>query len=1067
MLPLLILAHACAPYPEGLRATPAGTGPTVRIDWDAKPLPDVPFPNDLATTVDRHSPTGLRLNVPLAASTEMERHAREKLNMLTGFGIYSPIAVPFEAPLDLDLIARLHRDDDKLGVAQFTDDAFFLIDVTPGSPTYLEPVALDVGAGRFPIDVARTDRYFPNDSRSGEPSLVFDTFDEDLNGNGKLDWGEDTDNDGVLDIPNVYPEGGDHREDLLAFYEKQTDTLVFRPVVPLREKTTYAVVLTERLLGEDGEPVRSPWKFIHHMRQMEALTPLKEAMPGLGLTLDDVAFAWTYTTGDVTGDMVAARAGMKGEGKLKKIDTDVPEGVNEALPVHEIEGLDPTRLPIPILVDTLNNLGLFSDASAEALYDNYSAFGSVVVGGSFNTPNFMGDTDHAPGAWPAVDDTDDFWKVDGFNGTYELRKERVPFTCVLPKGVPQPAPVVNFGHGYGSSRFDFLGFAWAFNRMGFAACAFDYPGHGPTVDPDDLEVISAVLTSTGLVPFLTHLDDSRFRDVDNDGDKDSGYDQWTADAFHTRDMVRQGAVDHAQFIDSVEACGTGTMTTPDGGTAVSCDWDGDGTPDMGGPDSKFYVIGGSLGGINSAVAAAISEQVGAWAPVVPGGGLLDIAFRTEIGGAVEAMHGRLMSPLFVGTTNEAGALEIQQVVNSYTDMEPLTIATITDFPAGGRVVVTNNANGEVREGYIPLDGSFRLALPCDAASAWEKRHMAGIPDSGPIEGATYTIDDPTEAGDPLTVRLETVDGTVTHTFKTWESSVTFQGVTYPAGSRLVAAAEGMGRIRSSPELRRIGFVFSAILEPGDAISYARTYTEEPLEGLDGGFRNVLIMPTPGDSIVNINTGIALARAAGWIDDTVIDDRYGMSVDRWLIDRKVVQGLEEHGPYVCANGNPCLFDADDLDDGTDETGATSDAPLRVTVGEQGVAISALRMPYASMTGSHGFVTPRPDDAFDVPTFATMQMASYFFHDGKELSDDHCLEDASCSWIPQMPDGGDEGGGTGGDDGGTGGDGGGTGADGGGTGADGGGSGADGGGTGGDDGGTGGGTGGDDGGTGGGR
>ncbi|MEC8422809.1 MAG: hypothetical protein VX000_03465, partial [Myxococcota bacterium] len=350
MLPLTLLALACAPHPEGLRATPEGTGPVVRVDWDARPLPDVPFPTDLATTVDRHSPTGLRLNVPLAASTELERHAREKLNMLTGFGIYAPIAVPFEAPLDLDRIARLHRDDPKLGHEQFSDDAFFLIDVTPGSPTFLQPAALDVGHGRFPLDVARTDRYFPNDTRSGEPSVVFDTFDEDTNGNGELDWGEDIDNDGFLDVPNVYPEGGDAREDLLEFYEKQTDTLVFRPVVPLREKTTYAVVLTERLTGEDGAPVRSPWKFVHHLRQTEALGPLRKALPKLGLTLDDVAFAWTYTTGDVTGDMVAVRNGMKGKGPLAGIDADVPQGVNEALAVHEIDAHDSTMLPIPILI---------------------------------------------------------------------------------------------------------------------------------------------------------------------------------------------------------------------------------------------------------------------------------------------------------------------------------------------------------------------------------------------------------------------------------------------------------------------------------------------------------------------------------------------------------------------------------------------------------------------------------------------------------------------------------------------------------------------------------------------
>ena len=40
-------------------------------------------------------------------------------------------------------------------------------------------------------------------------------------------------------------------------------------------------------------------------------------------------------------------------------------------------------------------------------------------------------------------------------------------------------------------------------------------------------------------------------------------------------------------------------------------------------------------------------------------------------------------------------------------------------------------------------------------------------------------------------------------------------------------------------------------------------------------------------------------------------RYGMTIDQWLIDRQVVRGTEEFGPYTCADGNPCLFDADDL------------------------------------------------------------------------------------------------------------------------------------------------------------
>jgi hypothetical protein len=1011
---LIALLLACAPYPEGLRATPDGDGPMVRVDWDAKPLPDIPFPNDLATRTDPSSPTGLRLNVPTQSATNAEEDARRKLNTLTGFGIYSPLAVGFEAPLDLDAIASHMRDDERLGDAAFDDDLFFLIDVDPASPDYGKPVALDVGRGRYPMDVPNPDRYFPNDSRSECPSLVFDTVEEDLDADGELDWGEDTDNDGVLDHPNVYPEGGDARDDLLTFYEKGTDTLIFRPVRPLREKTRYAVVLTERLVGTDGSPVRSPWKYVNHLRQTEALAPLADALPDLGLSTDDVAFAWTFTTGDVTGDLRAARQGLLGKGTLAGLDAAFPEGVTEAAAVDDIEGGDPTMLPAETLISTLSALGLFEGEGAEALMTNYTAFASYVVGGAFNTPNFMGEPGQEQAAWPEVDDSDDYWQIDGFNGTASARSERVPFTCVLPANVPQPAPVVMFGHGYGSSRFDFLGFAWALNRVGMAACAFDYPGHGPTVSADQEELIVTVLDNLGLLPFYEHLKDSRYRDLDNDGVPDSGADQWTADAFHTRDMVRQAALDHAQFVDSLMACGTGEMTEPDGSTHISCDWDGDGTPDIGGPDVKYYVLGGSLGGINTAVAAGIIDEVTAWAPVVAGGGLLDVAFRTEIGGAVEAMHGRLMSPLFFGYPTKEGGLRITQMVNSITDMVEVDVATVASFPPGGRVVLENLTNGEVREGYIPADGTFRIGIPADAASAWEKASLGGIPSDGPVEGTTYTIADPTTAGDTLRISLYDADGGLVQQVDSWAADTTFQGVTYPAGTPLVALAEGFGRIRGAPDLRRTAFVFGAILEPGDAIAYAPHWVDEPYDG--DHTRNIVLYPTVGDSIVSVNSEIALARAAGFVDDSVVDDRYGESVDRFLIDHRVVQGLEEFGPYTCADGSACLFDPDDLDQGLDEYGAPSEEPLRATFTTD-AGVSGMRIPYVRPTGTHGFAIPEPDKQFDMTTFAVLQIASYFQSEGATLSDELCLEDGSCSWLPQLEagDSGDSGKGDSGDSG----------------------------------------------------
>ena len=992
----LFLLLACATSPEGLLLTPPGSGPLVRVDWDAKPLADIPFPNDLATRPDPTSVTGLRLNISKLGATEAESEAREKLDHLTGFGIYAPISVGFGAPLDLDEILVRHTLDPELGQAQFGDDAVFLINVDPDSPDFGKAMELDIGHGRYPMDVPNPARYFDNDSRDTSPSLVFDTVDEDLNDNGVLDWGEDTDNDGVLDFPNVWPEGGDPREDLLTWYERQTDTLILRPVVPLREETTYAVVLTSRLIGTDGEPVRSPWKWVHHLRQTEALRPLTTILPDLGVGLDELAFSWVYTTGRVTGDLVDISRGLRGEGPFASLETKYPAGIREALPMHNMPGVTETwSLPTSTLVSTLVNLGLFDASAGETLVDAYTDYAEAVVSGSFTTPYFLSDTDDG-GYW----DADEAWNLDPIAGTYRSEGQRVVFTCVIPKNsatTSAPYPVMIFGHGYGSSRFDFLGFSWAFARIGWASCALDFPGHGPTVNPEQEELISTVLDALGLYPFYAHLLDARYRDLDNNGTLDSGGDQWTSDAFHTRDMVRQAAVDWMQLVRSLQACGTGTMTLPNGQTAVACDWNGDGTADIGGADARFSVVGGSLGGINAGVAAAVMPEVESFAPIVPGGGLLDVAMRTEIGGAVEAMAGRLMTPLFLGYPDENGGLRIDQMVNSVTEMISLPVVTLPSFPPNGKIILENLDKGTAKEGLIPADGRLRLAIACDAPDPFEKRALAGMPLAGPVLGTSYEVLNNEGLGDRLRIRILDSSGVELHQVDTWESEQVHEGVTMRAGSPLVAASHGSGHTRASPEFRRLAFMVGSVLEAGDPIAYAPHYVRDPITVLGGKPANVLIMPTVGDTIVNVATGVAMARAAGYIDRVNIDPRYGMTQDQYLIDRGVVRGLEEFDPYTCADGTPCLFDVDNPDEDTDPWGAPSDAqPLRITL-ETASGVVGLRLPYASPRGSHGFGLPEPESSFDLNTFAISQIARYVETGGTEITDDACLADLSCDWM----------------------------------------------------------------------
>ena len=72
---------------------------------------------------------------------------------------------------------------------------------------------------------------------------------------------------------NPDPDSLSERADaLMTFYEKETNTLLVRPMVPLDERTTYAVVVTRRILDANGDPVGSPYAFIHHHSQTKALS---------------------------------------------------------------------------------------------------------------------------------------------------------------------------------------------------------------------------------------------------------------------------------------------------------------------------------------------------------------------------------------------------------------------------------------------------------------------------------------------------------------------------------------------------------------------------------------------------------------------------------------------------------------------------------------------------------------------------------------------------------------------------------------------------------------------------
>ena len=109
------------------------------FDLDARPLPEIPFPNNLATRPDPTTTTGRRLNLSVLGPTLLESQVREKADKLDGFGIFAPITVSFDSKIDAQALRELHLD------RNYKNDAVFIIDITPESPDYGKRVDLDIG----------------------------------------------------------------------------------------------------------------------------------------------------------------------------------------------------------------------------------------------------------------------------------------------------------------------------------------------------------------------------------------------------------------------------------------------------------------------------------------------------------------------------------------------------------------------------------------------------------------------------------------------------------------------------------------------------------------------------------------------------------------------------------------------------------------------------------------------------------------------------------------------------------------------------------------------------------
>ncbi len=883
------------------------------------PLPNIPMPNDVATFPDPTSRTGRRINASVTTPpTYMERTLRSEFNELEGWGTTAPITVgftpepgadPHVPALDLnDLRGRMQADGYDL-----SNDAVYVVNLDTGIPALV-----DLGGGDFPATIVDGTGYYPNDPHQSSNNLMLETTEE---GAGLLqsDYRPalDLDFDGVLDHPDVLPAltataARPTVDDLMTWYERQTDTLILRPLLPLEEMTEYAVVLTDRLHGPDGQPVRSPFASVYHPQQVEGITRLQKALSDpsrasyygdlAGTGLGHVAFAWTFTTQPVASDMRALRDGLYGQGPFARIATQFPPKLElfptaglTLTPDLESPGWqsrsicpETTKAPFivhwadvaPAITALIPQLFSLSPPQQQGLLDSLDNVDYFVVG-TYQTPYFIGD--------PKSTVPYDHFDANFMTGQATIHADTGHFWISVPKvgrgGAKPPFPVAFWHHG--TTLFDTEMFIHAgrYAKNGLALASIDAPGHGLVLTQGQAVLFQALLAGQCLAPFTTAVNSGRAIDLNGDGIADSGGLIWSAHLLRTRDNVRQGVLDAMQMTRILASFDGKAMSDQDynaDGKAndLAGDFNGDGIVDVGGPDAPFYASGGSLGGIMSMIQGALDPHVVAAAPVSGTAGFMDTAMRGTV--TPTPVLEQVMGPLIVGVPASARSdsvcsskqRSVRWVVNDLFNSVEIEIACLdaSELDKGMTVLVTNYSNLQVRCGRTDTGGTFRVPLPVSIGDRIDIQ-VLGAPDA--VD--SYATCNPV-AGAPMGRRIDTWEqaakvynpvGDPTITCPTQGASTNgcqqFRESFFPVGSTLTAPQEGLGIARQTPEFRRQVTLSAVATDAADPFNYARFYMMRSAPRVDGSPqppRPILVVTTAGDDEVTTASGLAFARAAG-------------------------------------------------------------------------------------------------------------------------------------------------------------------------------------------------------------
>ncbi len=500
----------------------------------------------------------------------------------------------------------------------------------------------------------------------------------------------------LIDITPDSPEYGARRPLRWEYWAKSgryvfENSLAVAPVwgFPLRERTTYALILTRAVQGADGNPLRAP----------DLLRALLTAAPAAPEVKPEVS-------AELYAELLEQFAPLRGRLAVDEID---PASVALAtvFTTQDITGLLATirqqiaRRPTPALqrwgfpVGAAG--GLFFERSFE--WKVGSAVSYYVMEGSFDSPNYQ------KGEIPYAVEGGGFNLVDGVPAP--ARTERLRFVLTFPKNPPAGGgcfPIVEVAHGTGGDAYSFYDdeTAGRLAARGLAGVGLDQPLHGARMEGKSFDV-----------------DTMSFNYLNPESSR-ANFRQSAIDTFALTKLLKKG------FKVASDSSPTGREVCFD--------------------TERIGFFGHSHGGLTGAIAAGIEHDVQSWMFSGAGGGLaITVTERKDIVDVREAITYLLGLGGDEPLTETHPVMTLIQTLVDATD--PINYAPYWNrdaaFGEPSNVMLTSGlhdeqtpyrtANALALAARLPPIEPLPLAIP---EYAWAGIQAQQAPVSGNVNGAT-------------------------------------------------------------------------------------------------------------------------------------------------------------------------------------------------------------------------------------------------------------------------------------------------------------------------------------------